>query len=1242
MQKHILILIILIIPFLVFLPQGSSGNQILAVQESHSYNFTALPYGTYPSNASWIGFSSSKTNSYSSFAVEPSTPAPGMNVSVETVTPQSPEYFNMTINATSNSSIKLTFSWNDNFNTVSTEDNFIIWQQGIELMHYSIGPHGGGDQYLQGKDSTKIGSDPLQSSYYTAEFSWNQQNPGKGFFSIENGYNASGSFPYVVQLNDSFTAGPLTLSVGGYEANVTLYSISFSSSNSGFTSANMSSLSYFTIDSGDLTGNAGIITNPFLSIADNDVFFLGSGQNSSIGYWNYENSTVSMYPAMPVMENARFVAFYNSTSYGIIEHNQSSSFIEVVNLTTLSLEKINVGTLPYDIVSAYSIGGQLAVVSGPDLLSVNLTSGAVEKIYYGGSYVSIVEARLNVSSLTGTIMNSSSGRFYYFSYSAVHGFSLSDTGINPTAGLSVESNITGDESMQSVISMSSSPEASFFINYNGRVMVTDPQNWNGSGIVSYAVSGSGLIYLMGNRTVQTDISVSNVTGIWMGQNFSNMALAANGTIYILYTKNVPLSPYGISVSLSDVHVETANFSVPYNVSTSLEYSVYAYLNGTHVLANDGNVDVNVTGLTSGTYELSLLAKNAAGYSQSASEYIEIDTLHPAVSVTPGNGSYVSTNQTFEFVISGVPAGGYTNLSAGGSWETFHADSFSFQLTGEIGIFTINLNYSDPFGILHTYRFRFDAIEGGIGTGTVSISNGTFLPSGTLRLSWPKVSNASGYVIILQTGNTSQSHITTGNSTELDAGNGNHTVTILAELLDGTNVTVAERHFTVEAYSPRLSVSLPANSYLSFYTDSPYHNLNLLATTNVSALISFSLIFDGNTIGSWHFTGIFANLDLGRSSGLFHGNGSYTLYVNATGMSGLSSSKVMEFSVNNSMPYMGFLPSGIIYLNTTLIGINAHSTANVTYSYSAAWKNGSLSGNITEVPIQLPNPDTTYSLAIRGRSIWGAVAYSNSTIYSWESRPEIAIGSAENVLVSTDTLRFSYSIIDPLNVSVSVVLSNGTSVFHSTLHESTVSVTFHSDGIYNLSLLAADWAGNQNESQISNISVEYYPEITSLKIGDSMFMGFGYLYPIDNGKYLQNMQFSWYVDGKYLAGSNVHVFLMPGFHHITLSATFQGHIYTASETIFVPGFLPELIALGTLAAVSVVYRYTFRYDEASAEGIVLSMKGSSMRSILREIRRSRIRKSAARKAIERLLSSGVLQISMDPDGNEYLMPPKMKG
>lgn len=1223
------------------MPAGSTAGQMQVGQSHYDYNFTALPIGSFPANTSWIGFSRSGTNAYSSFAVEPSLPAAGMNVSVETTSSQPPEYFNMTVNATGNTSLKLTFSWNDNFNVVSTEDNFILWQGNRELIHYSLGPSDGGYQYIRGKNTDKIGSDPSQSSYYTAEFSWNTQDPGIGFFSIERGYNATGNFPYTVQLNSSINGGPVTLAVGGYESNITIYSISISGTNSGFTGAAADRLLYYTIDSGNLTRNLGIVMNPFLSIADNDIFFMEKGPSSSIGYWNYENNTITLDPAMPAMDNARYLPFYNSTSYGIIELNQSSSCVEMVNLSSLSVHQIRAGKIPYDSIAAFSTGMDVIVLSNSSLIAINLTSGVTGSVYSGTSSVRIVEAKLTGNSVVGILMNSSSGYFSHFNYSSEHGFNITTLGIYPATGLSVTENFVGYESMQSILTNTLSSGVSFFLNYSGRVMVTQSYSWNQSSPVPYAASQSRLIYLMGNGTIITNLPDENVTGLWMSQNQSSGALVANGTIYLFFTGREPLSPYGISVSLSEVPVETANFSVPYEVQSSLEYSLSAYLNGTPVTASGGDIEISVRGLAPGAYYLCIEATNSAGYKQASSEYVEIDTFHPTVSVTPGNGSYVSLNQTFEFSISNVSAGGNSNLTAGGSWEVFNTNSFSFQLSGIIGNFTMRLNYSDPMGILHTYRFEFDAISTGLTPGTVSISNGSFLPSETFTLSWPHVNNASSYIVLLQTENSSKTYESDSNSTILTAGNGNHTVTIVANLLDGRNITVAERHFSVESYAPKLAVSFPTGNFLSFYTDSPNNTLEISADTNVSAIISVSILFDGSFLREWTFAGTLANLNLERSSGLFHRNGTYTVYISATGKSGLSSDIAHVFSVNNSIPSMELFPKGNLYLNETSVQLSAGFVENLSYSYSATWNNGTESGNISGSTIRLPLQNTTYMLSIRGINRWGTFEYSNSTVYSYEVKPEITIIPLNHVLTATDILNISYEIMDPLNVSVSLEFANGTDAFHSELSHSSAEITFSSDGNYNLTLIAKDRAGNFNTSRISNISVEYFPEVTSLGIGSSMFMGFGYLYPLEKGKYLQNIQFSWKIDGKYHLGSGIHVFLMPGFHHIRLYGRFQGQEYMANETIFVVGFIPEALAIGTLTSALLVYRYTFRYDETAAEAIIFGMKDSSLRSIMKEIRRKRIRKSAARKTIAKLLKTGSVRIMKDPDGKEYVMQTKRK-
>ncbi|MEM0157597.1 MAG: hypothetical protein QXN26_06000, partial [Thermoplasmataceae archaeon] len=156
-----IIVIILLLPIMVFVSSVSFGSQISPpVTGPGYYNFTSVPIGHYPANSSWIDFSNTTLNTESDMITGKAAPVSGFNINTSAPV-SNPEYFYANMNSTANESIKITYSWSDRDNMLTTIDNIEMRQGGRNIFRYFFGPgdvkNGIYSQYIYGKTLENIG-----------------------------------------------------------------------------------------------------------------------------------------------------------------------------------------------------------------------------------------------------------------------------------------------------------------------------------------------------------------------------------------------------------------------------------------------------------------------------------------------------------------------------------------------------------------------------------------------------------------------------------------------------------------------------------------------------------------------------------------------------------------------------------------------------------------------------------------------------------------------------------------------------------------------------------------------------------------------------------------------------------------------------------------------------------------------------------------------------------------------------
>lgn len=1237
MQRHLLVILMLLIPIITIVPSGANATTIQNFA-GHDYNFTELPLGAFPSNNTWIGFTHTAINSYSSIETARSAPGTGLNVSIETYGSESAEYLLANASVFNTTTLKITFSWNDSYDLVSTVDNFLISQDGYSLLHYYFGPASSSQQYLWGAFKRDLGDDFAKSAYYTIEISWNKAVPGMAFFSIVPGYNATGNFPIPIELNSSMVGGHLLISFGGYNANLTLYNIYMTRGNMGFNVPGAESFNYTITKSKNLTGVSGTVIDPFPDTINNDVLFLQNGSYLSLRYWNYENGTAGTLANFRTIHNGKILELENSTIYGFVYANGTSLSMALLNLASLKIsEMCTNGSFP-SFFSAFPLFNQLILLANGSIFVLNLTERNWKVLSVGGKDYTPVQASITNTTVSGIYATDDAAQYLHFSINSSLNLQINSESLNSSIIVGLNSTLQESDSMSVALSNSSDPGWYYLVlGSNTTEIINDHLDfYAGSHGMSYLSTDKGISYLTGSGIIDTNVNVENLSGLWINSNASLGVASNQSTLFLFYRNGIPLSPYTINISVEKVGVVTGNISLPYSVSSSLAYSVKAYLNGSQLMLNRSDVLLNISSFKSGNYMLTLKAENSAGYYTQFFEYITIDKEKPGIDISPGNGSYVAHIENFHVDILNVTQGGSAEISASGFNQTYTGTLFNFSVESNPGKFKIWVNYTDVFGMVHSRWFEFISIVTGESNGKLSVANGSYLSSGNIRLGWVALQNTSYYLVNITSSGPFRSLEVNANETGVNLSNGKYSVTVVAFLLDGQWRSVGETNFTVENFPPTLSVSHTESYYFSFSRNSFSDNLQINATTNISSQIVISIKIGTDQIFRKTFSGKEAHLDLNRSTSPFFMNGIYKVYVNASGPSGLHSLYSFPISVNNSFPQLPDVNSSVIYTNSTLVKFGLHPQSNVSYSEKLRWGNQSIIRNLSGSSLILPEANTTYNVTVMAESQWGATDSANFGVITYSERPVINITTANTMLTTKPFLNITYTVSDHVPVNISFYLTNGTIIKMTQAKRGNLSIRFRSDGSYDLTVTAYDICGNVNTAWVRNITVEYYPVVRSIGIGIFMLMGFGKLSAIISGQYLQNLNYKWRIGSSTYTGPSIPVFLLPGYHTITLTATFDNSTYIASERIFIIGFIPEASAIIGLTAAFIAVRRTYDDDEVKAMQIILSMKGSEVFAIMKELKRNRIRKSTGERKLKEIVSSGKAALLKDPDGVMYLM------
>lgn len=1210
------------------------------------YNFTGMPLGSFPGNSSWIGFSTVNLSSYSTINVQKVMGTRGLQVSTFGYGGAGNQFLNMSIKPTFPFSMKITFSWNFNNSVLSTGNIIEIANGSQESFNYHFGTLYNKNTYLSGNKTSLLGSEPNYTEFYTLSLSW-EGVPDQLYSNIVRGWNVSGGMPYTILPKSPFNGSDFNLLLGGTNSNVTIYNIYVSNNTGVYTVPKYQKSIDFHQESIDANLNSTMVNStnwlPLVDYRTNSLLYYGNNPATGIYAYNYYNNTTRQ--LIPLTSGYHEVTASNNSefAYFLVSDRNASVFV-TINLTSLkpTLLDLNITFSTETYIFSFNQGiyliaenGTLERINGTGeqlkpLSLVEQNMGKLVSSSYLNGNLTVSFVNPNGSRVSQYRVNPNGSLAYlkplYVQLLDVLFSPVTVTGSLPTAA-QVVGNITGYN------------ETIFWESQSSAALVS-PQNYSimkssGSQIL---LKGNGYIYdLSGTSIISTNLAVdSSFAYISANQSF---ALSITGNrVNIYYTGIEPFSGSNLSVNFSPPKVISGNISIPYSVTSSLNYSIQASVGSLTLTPEEGYVNFSSYDLPNGTYTIELTARNLAGYSASRSVSVSIDNFIPLVTTEPGNNSQVLENSTLTLNITGLNGSvsstvQFDNLTVGNYTGNLIKTYFP-AISGNV---TILLNVTDEFGISRCFTFHFQVDSVNTSGYSANIKPDSYLANGDINLSWTSAEFVEYYTVSLVSNSSHFRFNTTHNYTNLNLDSGAYTLGIEALLRNSSLMPLVNENFTVQLFNPLLNLSFSNSHYFSFFGNSTNNTLNIHASSNISVNFLLNIQYNSTTVDQADGSGNSFYTQLNSTSEFLKNNGFYTVNISAVEKSGRISWRTFNFSVNNSLPARP-LDFGMLYTNKSNPALPIKGFENVsTYYY---YKNGTFGSYLTGSNSTVVLSGLRTNITVVSKNIWGNYNWSNLTIIEESARPSINAEVNSKVLIWNNTVQLNYVIQDPVNLSFVSINLNSVPVYNSTSRAGKVNITLPEDGNYTVFLTTRDLCGNFNSTNISGIVSEYYPTISGISTSIVMFMGIAHLGTKIKGTDLESVNYTWIIDGSTISGSkSIYTILLPGEHNITLELSYHSSEIDSVHHVYTYGFIPEGIVLLILASILTYRRYRGSNDHELAASFVMENLGKSRREIMSTARKGRIRVSNVKSVIMELSSTGKIRLMPDPDGVVYVMPSK---
>ncbi|MHB8396909.1 MAG: hypothetical protein ACYDAZ_03900 [Thermoplasmataceae archaeon] len=1231
----ILLIVIAMIMPIQLLDHNYNASPVITtdIVSSSEYNFSTVPVSTFPANNSWISFSIQNRTSVSA-SVQKGIGRNGLNVAIDSATVDSGLWANMTL--PQNSTVTVTFSWNNNLSHSMAAESISTYFNGTQQGNISFGPPLAYCTHLYDRTGNyNLGTQP---GYNTVESLNEYPSTGGNGSLIFNISGGSGNmFPQVMSCNRGYS-GNVELLFGGTYSNITIYSISVSGEVPPFYPVSLGELPYRQITDPNLPQYSAQNSGYIQDMAANSLIY--AGKNGSIRSLNYYNGTDSVLSSSAqnlsvlcswgsVDGNAIYISYGNATS------------IKFYNVSATTLEASYAGELRFNTSSASVFRwDNLVVLLQQDLnmTAFAMQGGALEETWNTslsrGAGTGLLYASADNGIMTTVVMQNQ--QIYLQDFAMINGNvqearSWQGNGISSSCPPSYYNNtihtlwktVTGTQIM-----------------FNGTGYETVSRepgviNSISSDSRGFTISGPSSAY-SGNASSITQLTSPGSGGLFVPDGNETFLMITGGSCYLI-GHSFDYSKHTISFTSPGNLTLRGNETLALNVTSSLPYSDSLALGGETFRSENSSIMITSSSLIDGTYNSAIMVENVAGYSTERNITVYVDNHGPMIVVKPGNFSYIPDNATLNF--SSTSIFGISSIT----FTYFNRTATCLTPTGNIqlstgsysGLLDLNVTASDRLGV-HTYeQFVFHVISGNRSGFQIDLNNNSYLNSTHQMLMWSQINGTDTYVIEVR-GKTIEYIYSTTPQTEIILPEGDSSIIIESELLDGITEKLCNVSVDVISYAPDLVYNNSSERFYSFFGNSANNTFYLNASTNITSMITVD-VFNPEGLNIADFSGrdrVQAFLGW-KMPGMVE-NGQYRLVINATSLSGTSISRTMDILVNNTVPPAPFVRFTSYSRNGSLLIPWSEISG---MRYSASWVSATGSGDHSGF-VRTLNESTqgTYNVTASYFTQSGNFNSSAITSYYYNVSPDIASLVFPGTVENSSGMVVCYTISDPVPV-IHVTLNCSSLGLNTsrTASSGKIPVSFNRNGIYLFNLSAVDGCGNSVTVHL-NVSVVYFIAINSSSIVGSVFGNEGKFTLSLSGEIGHSPGIRWYINGRYSGnGSSVQGSLNYGDNVVKAVLSFNGHSITDTYRTFCVGFVPEALLGLSAMAYSGYWIISRNDDPEGARAVVASMKGYGIREIYRKARKEKYRRKQVRGAIGELIESGECHIGTALSGKPYLMP-----
>lgn len=1233
--------IILILTFPTTSTSHASPYYLNSVVQTGDYNFSLLQTGSFPANQSWIGFSVINGSSSSTVNIQNSTLYRGLRVSTYAYGTSSDTFLNMSLETGASFNLKITFSWNYNNSLFYTGNQVIVRENQTSLLNYDFGPDYGNNLYINGLNSSNIGPQPVNSSIYTLDISGNKSS-NSIYTTIWSGWNSSMYVPYIVSSRTPYSGNGMSILVGGGFSNITLYNIFLDQKPAGFILPKKGNHISFKAQSLEpaqsLPGLLNGSSLPVVDMRDNSILYFSQAHNSTIYAYNYYSNATGVVAKIPASYTC-VATFGNANRSYFLFSNSSESLLAVTDFNSFGTTFIHLNlsfSFPSYLIThdnyLYIVNstGRVTVIGNTD--TPNTMPGINGTVLAGGTDGNSLELTTynETSREVASILYHPNGTDTLLGTYHLAPLNLAESPVrqhNSFPSATLEFDKTGTPEIAGFMGSSSEP----YLMDSGYSSIPSD-----GGFMALS-NGSSVTLASLNYSIDTNLN-PNSAFVYVSPNGSNGLSIQNNSVTLYSINSTPYSGNTVSISFQNPGVLSGNVSLPYSIGSSVNYTLKASIGNKSLFPENGFLNFSTSGIPNGSYELIITASNIAGYCSTVMYNVSIDNYEPTVTVNPVNHSTVLENSPVEVRISGLP--GPVN-----TYATF-ADSTPYNFTGQqfnmsfpyhTGNALLYLNITDQFGVTRHFQF-FYSVEGVNTTGYhTNIPDNAYLSSGELNISWTPAQFVSFYSIALDSAHASYFRNTTLNYTGFNLPSGQYSLSISAILLNYSTVRLVGENFTVQSFNPNLTVKRSPGTYFSFFGDSRNDSLYLNASSNVSGTFFANFTIMGKTVLSDTGKGTSFSYLADSLDRPFLTNGNYLSTLTFRDQSGMETNYYFNFSVNNTIPDSPILNS-TLYYNTTGINLPVRFSANETYAYY--YGNGKPGGLLAPGEQSVTIPGIRETLTVVATTIWGNTNYSSVTLIHSDSSPQIQMTTGGTDYIWNNSLKVSYVVSDPVNLSFVHINVDNHTVSESQKKSGTVNVTLNEDGNFTLVVTATDLCGNANASDTNTVVCQYYPHISRITTSIRMFMGISQISSDIAGTYLQSVNLTWQVDGINVSrSSDFWSLLMPGQHTVKLFVAYHHTTQVVTHHVFTFGFVPEALAAISSVLLTLYRSYSGKDDPVKAETMIRNNLGKSRKEIYSIAGKSHVRRKTVGSTLDILVSDGEVSLMTDPDGIVYVMEPQ---